>query len=196
MAKAFVDEGARWTDPPVEVRLRAAWWTISGAMSKAFTDEEARDSGVAGRPAVVARRGEERPITPEGHRLLLGELERLSTDERRALADITDAAARETARARLEHRIALTAATLSSVRVLEPPPADGEVRFGSHVTLEWEDGRVQRLRLVGPDESDSTAGLVSVEAPLARALLGHRRGDEVEVERPGGARSATLLEVS
>lgn len=165
-------------------------------MSKAFTDEEAKDAGVLGRPASVAARGQERPITPEGHRALTEDFERLSTVERARVAAIPDDAVREAEKAQLEHRLALVAATLSSVRVVEPVPADGEVRFGSTVTLRWDDGRTQVLRLVGPDEADSKAGRVSIEAPLARPLLGQRRGDTVEVERPRGVAVATIDEVA
>lgn len=164
-------------------------------MSKAFTDEEAKDAGVLGRPATVAARGQERPITPEGHKALTDAFEQLNTVERARVAALTDDATREAERAQLEHRLALTAATLSSVRVVEPLAPDGEVRFGCRVTLEWDDGRTQSLRLVGPDEADSKAGLVSVEAPLARTLLGQREGDTVEVERPRGVASATVVRV-
>lgn len=164
-------------------------------MSKAFTDEEAKAEAVLGRPATVAPRGQERPITPEGHRALTDALAHAHTVERAQLATLGDDAARQAARERLEHRLAVLAATLSSVRVVEPPPPDGEVRFGSRVTLAWDDGRTQVLRLVGPDEADSKAGLVSVDAPLARTLLGQRVGDAVEVERPKGVATATVLAV-
>jgi transcription elongation factor GreB len=67
------------------------------------------------------------------------------------------------------------------------------VRFGSTVTLEWEDGREQVIRLVGPDEAGGRD--VSVESPLARTLLEHHEGDEVEVERPMGTAMATIVRV-
>ncbi|MCC6336113.1 MAG: GreA/GreB family elongation factor [Myxococcales bacterium] len=164
-------------------------------MSKAFTDEESQDSAVIGRPPSVAPRGQERPITTDGHRALTGELQRLSTVERARVHGLTDDAEREAQAKRLEHRLALLAATLSSVRVVEVPAPDGEVRFGSRVTLAWDDGRTQRLHLVGPDEADSKAGRVSVESPLGRTLLGQRQGDTVEVERPRGVGCATLVTV-
>jgi transcription elongation factor GreB len=86
-------------------------------------------------------------------------------------------------------------ATLESVRLVEPPPPDGTVRFGSEVTLRWSDGKTQRVSLVGPDEADSREGRISIDSPLARSLLELREGDEVEVERPRGVATAKLVSV-
>jgi transcription elongation GreA/GreB family factor len=80
------------------------------------------------------------------------------------------------------------------VKVLEVPPPDGRVRFGSTVELEWEEGKKQTVRLVGPDETGGTG--ISVESPLARALLEQKEGDEVEVTRPRGVEVATLVRVT
>ncbi len=154
-------------------------------MSKAFTSEETPDEAVLGRTVSRAARGAERPMTPEGYQALLAEVERLR---------VAKVAAEALERAGLEHRLALLTATVESVRVVEPPPPDGTVRFGATVTLRWDDGRAQVLRLVGPDEADG-AGKVSVESPLARALLEHREGDEVELVLPRGEVSARITRV-
>lgn len=116
-------------------------------------------------------------MTPEGYQALLAEEKRLGSGETQEL----------------KHRLALVRATLESVRVVTPPPPDGTVRFGSTVTLGWDDGRVQRLRLVGPDEAGGTD--ISVESPLARTLLEQKEGDEVEVTRPRGVATARLVRV-
>lgn len=163
-------------------------------MSKAFTSEESPDLSIPGRAAERAAPGELRPITPRGHAALLGELRRLTEEvrpARRRSAD-PDAPAQLAA---LEHRVSFLLTTLESVRVVEPPADDGAVRFGSAVRLCWEDGREQTLRLVGPDEADVASGALSVEAPLARALLGREVGDEVEVRRPRGVETATILAI-
>jgi transcription elongation GreA/GreB family factor len=147
-------------------------------VSKAFTSEETPDEPVLGRPVQRAARGQERPMTPEGYQALLAEqrsLQGAKTDE-------------------LKHRLAVVNATLESVRVVTPPPPDGTVRFGSRVTLEWDDGRVQAVRLVGPDEASGNE--ISVESPLARTLLEQREGDEVEVTRPRGVATARLVRVA
>ena len=117
-------------------------------------------------------------MTPEGYEALLAQRDRLvggRTEE-------------------LKHQLALVNATLESVRVVTPPPADGSVRFGSTVTLEWDDGRVQLVRLVGPDEAAGKD--ISVESPLARTLLEQKQGDEVEVTRPMGVATARLVRVA
>lgn len=149
-------------------------------MSKAFTSEETPDEAVLGRAVSRAARGAERPMTPEGYKALLAESEALRG------VKLDEAG---------KHKLALLSATLESVRVVEAPPVDGTVRFGSTVTLTWEDGREQTLRLVGPDEANG-AEKVSVESPLARVLLEQREGDEVEFHRPRGATSATITRVS
>lgn len=149
-------------------------------MSKAFTSEETPDEAVLGRNVSRAARGAERPMTPEGYKALLAEIEALRAQK-------LDEAGK--------HKLALLLATLESVRVVEVPPADGTVRFGSTVTLTWDDGRVQMLRLVGPDEANG-AEKVSVESPLARALLEQHQGDEVEFHRPRGAATAVIARVA
>ena len=116
-------------------------------------------------------------MTPEGYQALQAERDQLlggKTDEQK-------------------HRLAVLSATLESVRVVVPPLRDGTARFGSTVTLEWDDGRVQVVRLVGPDET--AGGNISVESPLARTLLEQKEGDEVEVTRPRGVASARLVRV-
>lgn len=165
-------------------------------MSKAFTSEETPDTTVVGRVVQPAARGAERPITPEGYRALVDELRRLTDEDRPRARAEPDAMVREPRLAEIEHRIAVVQATIASVRVVEPP-AGGEdtVRFGSTVTLEWENGRRQMLRLVGPDEADVKVGRISIESPLARSLLGRAAGEEVEIERPRGVETATVIAV-
>lgn len=164
-------------------------------MSKAFTSEETPDEAViAGRPVQRAARGAERPITPEGYRALEEALRTLAAA--RLAAKALPEAEREGRLRELEHRRALVAATLESVKVVLPPATDdGRVHFGSTVRVAWEDGRVQVLRLVGPDEADARAGRISVDSPLARSLVGHAPGEDVEVERPRGTEVAHLERV-
>ena len=164
-------------------------------MSKAFTDEESADASVVGRPVHRAARGQERPMTLEGHRALLEELKRLTEVERPHLKALPGLET-ETRVKELDHRAALIAATLESIRLVAQSPSTGRVRFGSWVSVRWGDGREQRLRLVGPDEADAKKGLVSIDSPLARGLLELEVGDEVEVERPRGTQVATVIEVN
>ena len=75
-----------------------------------------------------------------------------------------------------------------------PHPA-GRAYFGAWVTVEDDDGEERTYRLVGPDEFDVARGLLSVDAPLGRALLGKREGDVARVQRPAGVVELTVLEV-
>lgn len=163
-------------------------------MSKAFTSEETADASIAGRVPQRAAPGHERPITPAGQARLRERLKELLEVERPAAAQLPPME-RETRLAELDHRIALVDATLASVRVVEAPASHDTVGFGSHVTLAWDDGRTQSLQIVGPDETDARAGRISVDAPLARALLGLSVGDAAEVRLPRGDASAEILSI-
>jgi transcription elongation factor GreB len=140
-----------------------------------------------------------RYVTPEGHAALREELARLraAAEPGRAGAEAEVALASErTARAEdLARRIALVEGTLAALTVLAPTGPEGVASFGAWVVLEDEDGRRATWRLVGPDEADPRRGLLSVHAPLGRALLGRAAGDEVEVARPDGARTYALVAV-
>ncbi len=66
----------------------------------------------------------------------------------------------------------------------------------STVRVREEAGGIEAYTLVLPAETDATHGLISTESPVGRALLGRGRGDEIEVQTPGGVRRLTVVEVS
>ena len=72
---------------------------------------------------------------------------------------------------------------------------DGKVYFGAWVTLEDEAGEQHTYRVVGPDEFDAVRGMISMDSPLGRALLGREVDDEVTVHRPKGPATYTLVEI-
>jgi transcription elongation factor GreB len=149
-------------------------------VSKAFTSEETPDEAPLVRSPPRLAPGEVRWVTPEGQAAL-----------RLALAT-----ARQARTPDGDARAALLEATLAVLTVLGPEGApEGEVAFARWVTVEDEEGHRTTWRIVGPDEADARRGLLSAHAPLARALLGRRAGDEVEVARPGGARRLTVVAV-
>jgi transcription elongation factor GreB len=163
-------------------------------VSKAFTSEETPEVGIVAREPPALRPGEVRYVTPEGREALRAALERL----RAALAEAAGLPDSERAPhvADLERRIALVAGTLAALTVLGPDAApEGTVAFARWVTIEDEDGRRNTWRIVGPDEADPGRGLVSVHAPVGRALLGRAAGERIEVERPDGCRAYTVIEV-
>ncbi len=87
---------------------------------------------------------------------------------------------------------------LEALRVVDTTPSDPEaVFFGATVELENVDsGQTVIYRIVGPDETDAPAGWISIDSPLARALLKKRIDDEFAVELPGGLARFAILDVS
>jgi transcription elongation factor GreB len=163
-------------------------------MSKAFTKEDSGgDEGlVPARPRSLT--GEKRYITPEGYRAIHEELASLLGPQASEGQLELEAGVRRRER---ERRAQHLSATLEEVKVVTPEPAqEGRVFFGAWVTLEDEDGAEVTYRIVGPDESDVKAGRLSVESPLARALLGKEVGESVQVERPRGAMEYTVTQVA
>jgi transcription elongation factor GreB len=163
-------------------------------VSKAFTSEETPDLGPVVRPPPRLAPGEVRYVTPEGQASLRRALEGL----RAARAAVLQGAEPERAAqlADLDARAAALEGTLATLTVLGPGAAPpGVVAFGRWVTVEDAEGRRSTFRLVGPDEVDARRGLISVHAPVARALLARAAGDEAEVARPGGPWRVTVLRV-
>jgi transcription elongation factor GreB len=149
------------------------------AMSKAFTkDDGVGERALTREPPQIAP-GEKRYATAEGYRALQNDLARLTSER-------PD-----------DPRVYLLRKTLA---VLTVPPAvvapTGRVFFGAWVVLEDEEGETRSYRIVGPDEADAKSGLVSVESPLARALLGKEEGETVAVDRPRGRTEFTIMRVS
>jgi transcription elongation factor GreB len=151
-----------------------------------------------------------RYITPAGQARLQAELAQLWRVERPQVTAAVSAAAAlgdrsENAEyiygkrklAEIDRRLAFLGRRLEVLTIAETAaPADGRVAFGAYITLEDEDAQVVRYRIVGSDESDASAGLISESSPLGRAALGRRVGDEIEFSRPKGDAIFTLLEIS
>jgi len=151
-----------------------------------------------------------RYITPQGFRRLAEEHRQIWTVLRpRIVAEVEAAAAlgdrSENAEyiygkrklRELDRRLRFLSQKMDSLTVLEPAPhPSGRAFFGAWVTLEQEDGEERTYRLVGPDEFDVARGLLSVDSPLGRALLGKGEGDVVLVQRPAGPVEITVLDVA
>ncbi|WP_163864286.1 GreA/GreB family elongation factor [Myxococcus eversor] len=163
-------------------------------MSKAFTKEDSGGDEALVPPRPRSASGDKRYITPEGYRALQEELASTQGPDSgsRELTPLEAGVRRQERERRARH----LAATLEEVRVVEPDPAQaGRVFFGAWVELEDEEGERVRYRIVGLDEADVKAGRLSVESPLARALLGKEVGESVQVERPRGAVEYTVVAV-
>ncbi|HEU4615911.1 MAG TPA: transcription elongation factor GreB, partial [Kofleriaceae bacterium] len=149
------------------------------------------------RPAPPAKKSY---ITPEGAKKLRAELEQLWTIERpRVTQEVADAAAQgdrsENAEyiygkrrlREIDRRVRFLSKRLDDVVVVNEAPSDPKrVFFGAYVTVEDDDGEEATYRIVGPDESNVEKKWISMEAPVAKALLGKRDGDDVTVRRPKG----------
>jgi len=70
--------------------------------------------------------------------------------------------------------------------IAQPPPDQSRIFFGASVTLKSEQGSMQQIHIVGADEIDLKIGKISVDSPLARALLGKSAGDVIEFVAPRG----------
>lgn len=87
----------------------------------------------------------------------------------------------------IDSRVRFLNKRLDELEVVDRPPADqSKVRFGAWVTLEDDAGEEKRWRIVGPDEFDLKAGKLSMDSPMARAMLGKGLDDEVVVRSPSG----------
>ncbi|MGE0583282.1 MAG: transcription elongation factor GreB [Steroidobacteraceae bacterium] len=139
-------------------------------------------------------------ITPEGHARLKAELDRLWRIERPRVTQAVSEAAAQGDRSEnadytygkrrlreIDRRVRFLRQRLEGMVVVDRPPSDrARVFFGAWVTLEADDARELRVRIVGPDEFDAAPGYVSMDAPLARALLGRRLDEDVVVQAPEG----------
>ena len=152
-----------------------------------------------GRYRPPRRRGS-KYITPEGEQALREELHQLWKVERPQVTNAVHEAAKNGDRSEngdyiygkrrlreIDSRVRFLNKRLDELEVVDRVPADqSKVRFGAWVTLEDEDGTEQRWRIVGPDEFDVSQGKLSMDSPMARAVLGKGLDDEVVVRSPSG----------
>ena len=148
-------------------------------------------------------------ITPEGAKRLRSELDQLWTKERpRVTQEVADAAAMgdrsENAEyiygkrrlREIDRRVRFLSKRLDEVTIVNEPPSDPKrAFFGAWITIEDEDGAEKTYRIVGADESDLERGFISIDSPVARALVGKREGDEITVKVPKGEVHYTILGV-
>lgn len=146
-------------------------------------------------------------LTEEGRRHALSQLEFLRTVRRAEVAqylhdakesgDVIDNAAYEDAKneqARLEGRILELEKMLATAKPISKLATD-MVSLGSIVLVRTADNRECRYTLVGAYEAKPSAGLISNESPVGKALLGHKIGDLVMASTPGGVKELTILSI-
>lgn len=151
------------------------------------------------------------PLTVNGAERLREELHRLKTIDRpnviaaiaeaRAHGDLSENAEYDAAKERqgfIEGRIQEVEGKLSNAQIIDPKllDADGRCVFGATVEMEdQESGDSVTYQIVGEDEADIKSGKISVNSPVARALIGKYAGDIAQVQAPGGMREYEIIDV-
>jgi transcription elongation factor GreA len=151
------------------------------------------------------------PMTVQGYSDLSEELRRRQQEERpriiqaiaeaRAHGDLSENAeyhSAKEAQSLNEGRVAELEDKLSRAEVIDVSKLSGDtVKFGATVTLVDEDTEEKKVyQIVGESEADVKSGRVSITSPTARALIGKKVGDTVEVNTPGGGKSYEVLKVA
>lgn len=151
------------------------------------------------------------PLTVKGAEKLREELKRLKGTDRpkvieaiaeaRAHGDLKENAEYHAAREQqsfIEGRIKEIEGKLSNAEIIDISQvnANGKVIFGATVLLSDEsDGSEVTYQIVGEDEADIKSGLLNINSPIARGLIGKEEGDVVDIQTPGGVKSYEILEV-
>lgn len=150
------------------------------------------------------------PMTASGYEKLVQELQHLKVVERpniiqaiseaRAHGDLSENAEYHSARERqgfIEGRISDLENKLSRIQVIHTEKLSGKrIVFGATVTLvDVDTDREVKYQIVGEEESNIERNLLSISAPLARALIGKEQGEEIEVQTPNGSKGYEILKV-
>ena len=151
------------------------------------------------------------PLTVAGAEKLKAELQQLKSvarpeviaaiAEARSHGDLSENAEYEAAKDRqgcIEGRIAELESKLSHAQIIDPKEihAEGKIVFGATVTVsDLETDEEATYQIVGDDEADIKIGKISVNSPIARAMIGKEEGDVAEVQAPSGVREYDILNV-
>ena len=151
-----------------------------------------------------------RYITPEGEKALREEVYQLWKVERPQVTAVVHEAAKNGDRSEngdyiygkrrlreIDSRVRFLTKRLEEVEVVDRPPSDqSKIFFGAWVTVENENGDEITYRIVGPDEFDLSQNKLSMDSPMARALLGKRVDDEAVFKTPEGERELFIAAVN
>ncbi len=147
--------------------------------------------------------------TPEGHKRLREELNYLWKIKRPEVTQaVADAAAMgdrsENAEyiygkkqlRQIDSRLRFLQRRLNELKIVDRPPEDTtKIFFGAWVELEDDDGNEYKYRIVGRDEFDPAKNYISIDSPMAKALLGKKADDEVVVDRPNGKTAFVVVSI-
>ena len=148
-------------------------------------------------------------MTRAGFTAIEAELKTLKSKERpaiiqaiaeaRELGDLKENAEYHSAREKqgfIEGRIEEIEAVMSLAEVIDPAKLTGAIKFGATVTVVDEDTDEEKTwQIVGQHEANIEKGLLNIQSPIARAMIGKEEGDSVEVRTPGGQKSYEILSI-
>jgi transcription elongation factor GreB len=150
-------------------------------------------------------------ITPEGFARVRAEYDELFGVERPKMVEVVSWAASLGDRSEnadylygkkrlreIDRRLAHLARVMKAAKIVDPARQEdrGQVRFGATVELADQDDNRRTVTIVGDDETDASAGRIGWSAPLARALIGAKAGDERIVRLPAGEKSYEVMLIS
>lgn len=149
-------------------------------------------------------------MTPRGYAALDAELKTLKTVERPAIiaaiaearehGDLSENAEYHSAREKqsfIEGRIKELEGLISLAQVIDPTSLSGSIKFGATVELvDEETDEEKTYQIVGEAEANIEKGLLNINSPLARALIGKEEGDSVDVKTPGGSKDYEIVKIS
>jgi transcription elongation factor GreB len=167
-------------------------------VSRAFVDEDSVSDETGGMHDIPLPlpAGAKNYMTAEGAARMEEELRSLTEVERpriEARQSESDALRRL---AEIDRRISYLARMGSALEVVGPPSSADRIVFGLFVAVRDEGGDERELRIVGVDESDPERGLISWASPLAKALIGKRRGETAVARLPRGETRMTVVDIS
>ena len=149
-------------------------------------------------------------LTQEGYDKLKAELEYLQSERRQEVADRlrealdgsplgvdadVEVEAAKNAQAFVEGRIQYLQSILAQAEIVDDLSKTDVVQIGTKVTVETSDKKKETYVVVGRAESDPVEGKISYESPLGNALMGHAKGDMVDVQAPGGVFTVKILKI-
>lgn len=181
-------------------------------MSKAFTKEPEGDDPDDDLPEEDALPAHVKNyMTPTGFAAMQRELKQLLHDERPKIVEIVSWAAGNGDRSEngdyiygkrrlreIDRRVRYLSKRLDSAEVVDPERQQSlaQVFFGATVTYARSDGAEHTVKLVGVDEADASAGRISWQSPVARALMKAREGDEVLLRSPAGTETLEVIHIA
>ena len=181
------------------------------AINKSFVREsEQEDDDPSSEAAAALPLGAKNYLTVAGHARLRAEFEQLLKAERPALVQVVSWAAGNGDRSEngdyiygkkrlreIDRRLRYLTKRLESAVVVEPQQQENteQVFFGARVSIADDEGNEAIYQIVGVDEADAGAGLISWISPLARALLKARLGDQVRFQSPAGIREIEIIAI-